>query len=182
MKNRLRKIGVSVWLVIEPIAVDFEVLIPQYIRCKDGTLKPIDSIGKKLISRSEFESRLRVLINNQKLSFARVAIELGVSVTTVRRVCRTHHLGIYCKRNEGKNPNRLSQSSQAPYGWNIVMGELIANFDEQKWISKMVEMCRAGESLNSIARFLSTSEVPTKNGGKWHAKTVSQILRKILSR
>jgi hypothetical protein len=90
-------------------------------------------------------------------------------------VCRTLHLGVYGKRVSVESPNRLSRSSQAPYGWDVVQGELVANPEEQQWILKMMEMS-AEQSLHAIAKFLGQSCAPTKNGGKWHAKTLSQIL------
>ena len=171
----------SVWSAVEPIVIDFEMDVPLYSIRKDGTIKPPDTIGIFSIPRAEVESRIRALFNEQNISISQVSKELGVSVTTVRRVCRTCHLGIYAKRMVSESPRLLSRSPQVPYGWNVAQGELIANPEEQKWISKMREMSEAGESLHAIARYLSQEGVPTKNGGKWYAKTVSQILRAALN-
>ena len=169
--------GVSVWVVVEPLLLDFSVEVPYFITRKDGSIKPPDTIGIFSIPRAEVEVRIRTLITEQNLSVSQAAKELGLSVTTVRRVCRTLLLGVYSKSADANGQRRLSRSSQAPYGRDIVQGELIANAEEQKWILKMREMDKAGESLRAIARLLNHLGIPTKNGGKWHAKTVSQILR-----
>jgi hypothetical protein len=47
---------------------------------------------------------------------------------------------------------------------------------EQKVIARMAEARRTGLSLHAIARALTAEGLPTKNGGRWHAKSVSQIL------
>lgn len=47
---------------------------------------------------------------------------------------------------------------------------------EQKIIGRMREARRDGVSLHAIARALTSEGVPTKNGGRWYAKSISQIL------
>jgi len=158
--------------------MDFDVEVDRFIVSKDGTIRPADTLGKRAIPRSDLPEQIQRLIEEKGLSISRLAKELGVSVTTVRRICRTHHLSVYQKSLHG----RRSRSLQAPFGWDVVLGELIPNPEEQNWISQMKERFRAGESLHSIARFLTGERVRTKNGGRWHAKTISQILKNIESK
>ncbi len=44
----------------------------------------------------------------------------------------------------------------------------------------ILDMKRAGASINEIARRLNRDGIPTKKGGKWYASTVSNILRNSL--
>lgn len=163
----------TLWSVVEPIWLDFDAEVDRFIVSKDGAIRPADTLGKKAIPRAELSARIRGLIEEKSYSISQLAKELGISVTTVRRVCRTLNLGPYRVLESSK---RRSRSSQLPYGWDVVQGELVESPEEQKWITKMKKMREAGESLHAIARFLNSNAVPTKNGGKWHAKTISQIL------
>lgn len=47
---------------------------------------------------------------------------------------------------------------------------------EQKTIELIVALKARGHSLRKIATLLTLSEEPTKNGGRWHASTVRNIL------
>ena len=40
-------------------------------------------------------------------------------------------------------------------------------------------LCRAGKSTNAIAVELNARNVPTPNGGRWHAKTVIRVQRRL---
>lgn len=102
-----------------------------------------------------------------------IASELGVSVTTVRRACRTLKIGRYVPCSSGI----VSRSSQAPFGWDIVHGQLVRNQMEWSWVEKAWNLRTQEVSLQKIANFLAEQKVPTKNGGRWFAKTVSQILK-----
>jgi len=166
---------VTRWSVVEPIEIDFDVDVEHFIICKDGSTRPADTLEKKAIRRDEIRGRIRALIEEKNLSISQLAIELGISVTTVRRVCRTHHLGPY-KHNDSTIRKR---SSQVPFGWRVVGEMLVEESSEQAWILKMKEMLDSGRSLRSIARYLDQLGIPAKNGGRWHAKTVSQILKKM---
>jgi hypothetical protein len=67
-------------------------------------------------------------------------------------------------------------SSQVPFGWDVEQGILRENPAEMKWVSKARELRRVGESYRAIARYFEKHQVPTKNGGRWHGKTIIQIL------
>lgn len=65
---------------------------------------------------------------------------------------------------------------QTPYGWKRELGRLVPHVAEQKLVARMVEARHAGLSLHAIARAFNEEKVPSKNGGRWHAKSISQIL------
>jgi len=97
-----QKIGVTEWSTVEPIAIPFQIEVRREKICKDGTVKPWNSIGNKLVLRDQLE-------------------------------------------------------------W--------------VWVEKIQGLRAQGTSLRKIADFLVEQKVPTKNGGRWFAKTVSQILK-----
>jgi predicted nicotinamide N-methyase len=43
--------------------------------------------------------------------------------------------------------------------------------------ARIVSEFAAGESLSGIARALAADNVPTAQGGQWHASTIRKILR-----
>jgi site-specific DNA recombinase len=56
----------------------------------------------------------------------------------------------------------------------------VENEVEQATVRMILDMKRAGASINEIARRLNRDGIPTKKGGKWYASTVSNILRNSL--
>ncbi len=117
---------------------------------------------------------VRECIEVKKLTFIDTVIKLGVSPTTVRRVCRTLKIGRYREQNAS---DHLSNSSQVPFGWKSVNGFLEKDPVEWGWIEQMQQFRREGKSLHWTAKQMELLGVKTKNGGRWHAKTVSQILK-----
>ncbi len=76
------------------------------------------------------------------------------------------------KRRQGKLAGNI------PYGFNLADdGEtLIPNPQEKKALEIMQELRNRGLSLRTIARELESRGIKAKNGGKWHAKVISQIV------
>jgi hypothetical protein len=70
-----------------------------------------------------------------------------------------------------------SNSSQQPYGWKSVNGVLEKELAEWRCIELMFQFRQQGLSLHKIAAELTHRKVPTKNGGRWFAKSISQILK-----
>ena len=101
-------------------------------------------------------------------------LTLGVSLTTVLRVCRTLKIGRY----SDQIPSEMrSNSSQQPYGWKSVNGVLEKEPSEWRCVELMSQLREQGLSLHKIAAELTHRKVPTKNGGRWFAKSISQILK-----
>lgn len=75
----------------------------------------------------------------------------------------------YCKR-AGKVYTRNV------YGYDNVGGVLTPNMSEQTVIDMMRSLRHHGESYGGIAIVLNGRGIPGKRGGKWYAKTVSNIL------
>lgn len=128
-----------------------------------------------MMTRSNLETQIRQLIEVKKLPFSEVVVRLGVSPTTVRRVCRTLKIGRYSEQVPSK---LISNSSQVPFGWKTTNGVLEKDPNEWKWIEQMHQFRLEKKSFHWIARFMTQKGVKTKNGGQWFAKTISQILKR----
>ncbi len=64
-----------------------------------------------------------------------------------------------------------------PFGYIRNGSALVASVEEQAVISRIHALRSAGETLGGIADALNVEGVPTKRaGGKWYAKTVSNVL------
>jgi hypothetical protein len=61
----------------------------------------------------------------------------------------------------------LINYGQIPFGYQDINGTLHKDPLEQFVLQSIRKMRDEGESLNRIASYLTTSGVPTKNGGRW---------------
>lgn len=166
-------IGVSVWSVVEPLTVDFKIDVPvENCKPQKRTNYTI-SKAKAPVSREQVAASITKLVTEQKLDISEISERLNVSLSTVRRVCRTRQIGNYSARAEGI----VSRSSQVPFGWDTVQGRLQRNSAEWKWVEEIHRLHSSGTSLNKIADTLNSKNVATKRGSRWFAKTVSQTLK-----
>jgi|GEM_PF-5447546 len=117
-------------------------------------------------------AQIRSLIEDENLTILHASKKLETSCTTLRKLCRTHKIGVYAEKPKGLVPT----SSQIPFGWTLKSGLWVVHFQEWKWVEKICEMRKSGMSFHKIADELSQKIVPTKNGGVWSAKTVSQVI------
>ncbi len=129
----------------------------------------IDIIPIRFVSPVQNDALLREKYLNQGLSTAQIARELGVSRSSVSD--RIGRLGISKPR---RRPSYLL--SQIPFGWRASNGRLVPHAAERKVLAQMANWRNEGLSLREIASRLTTSNVRTKNGGRWQARTVSRIL------
>ena len=130
--------------------------------------------GNLPISKQELAVKVKEAFEVKKLSFVDVVIGLGVSPTTIRRICRTLGIGRY----SDQIPSELrSNSSQQPYGWKSANGVLEKESSEWQCVELMFQFRSQGLSLHKIAAELTHRKIPTKNGGRWFAKSVYQILK-----
>jgi len=67
---------------------------------------------------------------------------------------------------------------QVPFGFKNLNGTLMEDPLEQFILKQMREMRQKGSSLSEIARYLTNSSIPTKNGGRWQSNTVNKILNR----
>jgi len=63
----------------------------------------------------------------------------------------------------------------------IIDGKLIPNEAEQHVIKQILELHNINISLNSISRHLNNTNIPSKKGGRWSAKTVRDIIKNTLN-
>lgn len=166
--------GVTLWSKVEPITLEFSEEISITLKSNEIGSNAATLHRNHTYSKAKLHELVRECFEVKKLSFTDTIIELGVSPTTVRRVCRTLKIGRY----QVEIPLGLrSNSSQVPYGWKSVLGVLEKEPREWRCVEMMYKLQEQGKSLHKIAAELTRREVPTKNGGKWFAKTVSQILK-----
>jgi len=67
-----------------------------------------------------------------------------------------------------------------PYGFDREDSHLVENASERACVARMRELHAQGVSYRGIARHLTGERVPTKRGGRWHARTVAYVLRNTL--
>jgi len=83
-------------------------------------------------------------------------------------------MAMQCKRAKGEYTG-----GHVPYGWRL-NGDgvtLIPNREEQKIIEAARKLRTAGLSLRKIADELEADGLLPRSGGRWHAKTVKDLLR-----
>jgi DNA invertase Pin-like site-specific DNA recombinase len=73
--------------------------------------------------------------------------------------------------------NSLKLVGAVPFGFDLAGKEITPNPDEMKAAMKLIVMKEEGASYQKIAGQLNADDVPSKNGGKWHPKTVMGVVR-----
>lgn len=104
--------------------------------------------------------------------------EISKQIPTARRTTVLKHLKFHGipVRKPGTNTNR---KRGVVYGARCLMREEVQHKRELENIKKMRELRDKGFSYWKIADVFNSMKVPTKTGrGKWHAKTVCQIINK----
>jgi DNA invertase Pin-like site-specific DNA recombinase len=64
-----------------------------------------------------------------------------------------------------------------PFGFDRKGTDLVVNPNEYKVLKRIRERREAGDSFRSIAAFLNETQVPTKNGRRWHDSTIRYLLQ-----
>ncbi len=162
------------WLKVEPIFIPFKIALNAAFSTSQIASNSLKLNHKIKYSKAKLEALVRECIEVKKLTFVETIITLGVSLTTVLRVCRTLKIGRY---SEQIPCGMRSNSSQQPYGWKSVNGILEKEPSEWQCVELMFQLRHQGFSLHKIAAELTHRKVPTKNGGRWFAKSISQILK-----
>ncbi len=130
----------------------------------------VDTFSHSLCKEKDFEVEIPRLYQRNKLSLKQIADKLGVSRDVVRKVLKEQKIKIIPTRRT------LDLTGQTPFGWKKELRVLVPHLAEQRIISRMVEARHNRLSLHAIARAFNEEQVRTKNGGRWHAKSISQIL------
>ena len=66
-----------------------------------------------------------------------------------------------------------------PYGFDSKDGDLTPNSGEMAILGKVVNLRAKRKSYQKIAEYLNRKRIPSKNGGKWHSKTVMGVVKHI---
>jgi len=70
----------------------------------------------------------------------------------------------------------LQPYAQLPFGFDREGEVLLPNLYELETVLEMRNRRATGHTLREIASWLNKEQIPAKNGGRWHASTVRQIL------
>lgn len=82
------------------------------------------------------------------------------------------------KKGMFEKARRGEHIGKAPYGYDIIDKQLVPNKYESEVVKKMFHLYTNEKfSLSKITRYLNTSGIQTKYGGKWRNRTVDYILR-----
>lgn len=95
----------------------------------------------------------------------------SVSQYERRLISRRVKIGMRQKAQQG-GFNGMS----APYGYDIINGELKINEEEAEVVRRIFKMHRVGMTLESITNLLNEFGITTKRGGGWSKKQVWRIL------
>ncbi|MGB0453769.1 MAG: recombinase family protein, partial [Bacteriovoracaceae bacterium] len=110
----------------------------------------------------------------EKLGATEIAQLIGSSKTTVLKYLK--RFGIPTRK---VGANLRNHKNGVAYGQKMEKRELQNHKREQANIDKMKELRANGFSYWKIAEVFNSMKIPTKTGkGKWHAKTVQQILER----
>lgn len=69
--------------------------------------------------------------------------------------------------------------SRAPYGYDLVCGEIVVNPEEAEVVRFIFRSILNGKGTTTIAKELNANHVPTKRGGSWHAGTIQSIVHNV---
>ena len=69
-----------------------------------------------------------------------------------------------------------------PFGYDRNGDDLVVNEDEQEIVTWMLERRTESWGWKRIAGGLNTLNIPSKNGGRWHANTVRGVVTRALKR
>jgi hypothetical protein len=130
----------------------------------------VDCFKHDLLKYLVLEDQIHDLYVRDKLSLKQIALRMGVSRDYVRKTLFRKGIPVIHGRRE------TDLTGQIPYGWRRREGKLVPFRREQKVIEQMQAARERGVSLHKIAKRLNERGVPTKAGGMWHARSVSQIL------
>lgn len=64
------------------------------------------------------------------------------------------------------------------FGYDVVDGSLVVNFDEAIIVRRMADWAIEGEGARSIVKRLNAMGIQTKDGNSWHEKIVRELLRR----
>lgn len=146
-------------------------LLPYKVEIPVGSRRQAIKSTLNLTKNSIEESKLYELSVTKKLTSSQIAKELGVSRSTVSKYQKRY--GIQTLR-VGTNRKRVRGVA---FGEKVVAGKILRVSEEQKVLEAMQLWRSQGQTFQEIADRLNVIGTPTKTGrGKWHRKTIQQIL------
>lgn len=118
-----------------------------------------------------------LLERSQRNGWALVACDLGVDTSTPAGEMMANVLGTFARFEKRLIGQRTSDALQARKAQGVQLGR--PQRADADLIDKIVKLRSGGAALREIAATLNEQGVPTVHGGaRWHASTVSGILRR----
>lgn len=73
---------------------------------------------------------------------------------------------------------RKAVRPNALYGYAWLSGELVMNPIEYKTVKLILDLSKSGKRPHQIAQYLNEKKVKPRRGGKWFARTITDIIRR----
>lgn len=103
-------------------------------------------------------------------SLAQTSEITGVASTSIFKVMKT------LKRK--RRSSQKARKTNPPFGYSWLSGKLVINPVEYKTILLIRDLHESGMLPYQIEKYLNEQKVPTRNGGKWFARIITNIIEK----
>lgn len=114
-------------------------------------------------------------------SLREIQEQTGFAKTSIRESLRSHG---YTLRNSVSSPHLLGpktvvrRSPVLPYGYDWLNGQLILDPREYRVVQKILNLWKAGESSQSIAKILNKRLIAPRNSKTWSRGVVASIVKR----
>lgn len=107
--------------------------------------------------------------------------EKGYSLADVSKMTGVASSSIFntMKKNRLKRRSRNEpRKTNPPFGYSWLSGKLVINPVEYKTVVLIRDLHESGMRPYQIEKYLNERKIPTRNGGKWFARIITNILKK----
>lgn len=140
----------------------------------DRLTRSVKDLGELL---ERFQKRGVALVSvAESLDTASAAGRLVLNIMACVSQWEREAIGERTKAALGYKKSQLRAYSPTPFGFDRNGERLVENISETSTLQLIRERRNDGWSLHQIADALNTDGAPTKNGGKWYARTVKNLI------
>lgn len=105
----------------------------------------------------------------------------GYSLVDVSKITGVASTTIFntMKRNRLKRRSpQEARKTNPPFGYSWLSGKLVVNPVEYKTVQLIRDLHEYGMRPYHIEKHLNKQKIPTRNGGKWFARIITNIIQK----